>query len=175
MQNPRISLIVAIGKDRAIGSDNKLLWHIKDDLKLFMRTTSQHVVIHGRKSFESIGAPLRNRTNIILTRDSSYSYSGTFICHSLNEAITLAKKLEQRDEIFILGGAQIYAQSLDIVDRMYISHVEGEFPQADAHFPEYDISSWNCIHSETYSKSDRNEFGFTFCIYERNRSWSSSF
>ena len=166
MERSLVSLIVAIANDGSIGKDNGLLWHIKDDLKLFMRTTSQHVVIHGRKSFESIGKPLPNRTNIIVTRDRSYSYPGCFVAHDLQDALELGQRLEQNGEIFILGGAQIYAQSLDKVDRMYISHVDAFFPDADAHFPDLDLDEWELLDFVRYSKSERNEYGFSFAIYE---------
>ena len=162
-----VSLIVAVARDWAIGKDNDLLWKIKDDLRLFMRTTSQHVVIHGRRSYESIGKPLPNRTNIIVTRSQDYNAPGCFVVNSLEEGIELAGKLEQRGEVFILGGAQIYKQSLEYVDRMYISHVEADFPEADAHFPPIDLSQWKKVRSESFPQNERNEFGFTFCLYDR--------
>ena len=157
---------MAIANDGSIGKDNGLLWTIKDDLKLFMRATSQHVVIHGRKSFESIGKPLPNRTNIIITRDTDYSHPGCYISHSLDEALVLAQQLEQNGEIFILGGAEIYAQSLDKVDRMYISHVDGFFPEADAHFPDLDLDAWELVDFVRFPKNERNEYPFAFAIYE---------
>lgn len=160
-------MIVAMANDMAIGKDNDLLWHIKDDLRLFMRTTSQHVVIHGRKSYEAIGKPLPNRSNIIVTRDRSYEAEGCFVTHSVDEAISLAQRLEQKGEIFILGGAEIYRQSLDLVDRMYISHVDAEFPDAHAHFPSYDESDWEQINYCSFPKNERNEYAFEFAIYER--------
>ena len=163
----KVSLIVAMANDMAIGKDNDLLWHIKDDLRLFMRTTSQHVVIHGRKSYEAIGKPLPNRTNIIITRDRSYEAKGCFVTHSLDEALSLAQKLEQNDEIFILGGAQIYEQSLSKVDRMYISHVDASFPDAHAFFPDYNAENWSQVYYEAYPQNERNEFAFEFAIYER--------
>lgn len=158
-----------MGEDRAIGANNDLLWKIKDDLRLFMKTTANHAVIHGRKSFESIGTPLRNRTNIIITRDESYSFPGCFVSNSIDESISMAKKLEQHDEIFILGGAQIYKLTLEDVDRMYISHVKGSFPKADAHFPEVNFDEWNLVNSRSYPQNEENEYAFDFCIYERKK------
>ena len=167
MAKNKVSIIVAVGKNLEIGKDNQLLWHIKDDLKLFMSTTSQHVVMHGRKSFESIGKPLRNRTNIIITRDRSYAYPGCFVCHTIEDALELANRLELKEEIFVLGGAQIYEQAMDQIDRMYISHVDGEFPEADAHFPKIDYSQWEVQQSMKYPKNQDNEYAFEFIVYER--------
>ena len=162
-----ISLIVAIAQNNAIGKDNQLLWKIRDDLKLFKKTTEGHLVIHGRKSFESVGKPLPNRTNIIITRNTDYKAEGVFIVHSLQEAIDLGNKLEQKGELFILGGAEIYKQSLNLVDRMYISHVETTREDADTFFPEVDLHEWKKIESKQFAKSDVNEFGFEFCVYEK--------
>jgi dihydrofolate reductase len=162
-----ISLIVARAKDNAIGKDNDLLWKIKDDLRLFKSTTAGHVVIHGRKSFESIGFPLPNRSNIIITRNKDYKAEGAFVTNSLEEAIALGQKLEMNDEIFILGGAEIYRQSLDLVDRMYLSEVKEEFPDADAYFPEPNLEGWSQVKCDKYEQSEANEFAFDFCVWER--------
>ncbi|MGB1038378.1 MAG: dihydrofolate reductase [Bacteroidia bacterium] len=162
-----ISLIVARAQDNAIGKDNDLLWKIRDDLRLFKKTTAGHVVIHGRKSFESIGFPLPNRTNIIITRNKEYNAEGAFVTNSLEEAIQLAHKLEQNGEVFILGGAEIYRQSLDLVQRMYLSEVEASFPEADAHFPQPNFDGWEKKSCTSYLKSEVNEFAFDFCVWER--------
>jgi len=163
----KISLIVARATDNAIGKDNDLLWKIKDDLRLFKRTTAGHVVVHGRKSFESIGFPLPNRSNIIITRNKEYKADGAFVTNSLEEAIDLGHKLEQNGELFILGGAEIYRQSLDLVDRMYLSEVDGKFPEADAHFPEPNLNGWEKVKCDSYEKNETNEFAFDFCVWER--------
>ncbi|MFY0644758.1 MAG: dihydrofolate reductase [Bacteroidia bacterium] len=166
MRKNRLSIIVAIANDFAIGKDNELLWHIKDDLKLFMRATSQHAVIHGRKSFESIGKPLKNRTNIIVTRDEDYSYPGCYVVHSLKEGIELADRLEQKGEVFILGGAEIYRQALPLVDRIYVSHVDAVFPAADRYFPEINFDDWEVLNYCSFPQNERNEYSFEFAIYE---------
>lgn len=156
-----------MAEDRAIGKDNQLLWRIRDDLKLFKSTTLNHSVIHGRKSYESIGKPLPNRTNIIVTRNKDYIQEKCLIAHSLDEAIQLANDNEENGEIFILGGAQIYTESLGKIDRMYISHVEANFPEADAYFPTFNLNEWEKVSSAKYPMNDRNEFAFDFCIYDR--------
>ena len=162
-----ISLIVAKAQNDAIGKDNDLLWRIRDDLKRFKKLTSHHVVIHGRKSYESIGKPLPNRTNIIITRSKSYQAPGAFVCHSFEEALDLAMKLEHHGEIFVIGGAEIYRQSLPYVNRMYISEVKADFPNADVFFPKLNLEGWQCIERQEYQKSEFNEFDFDFLIWEK--------
>lgn len=162
-----ISLIVAKAQNEAIGKDNDLLWRIKDDLQNFKHLTSHHVVIHGRKSYESIGKPLPNRTNIIITRSSDYTAEGAFVCHSLDEAITLGKRLEHHDEVFIIGGAEIYRQSLPHVSRLYISQVHAVFPEADVFFPELDLNQWRCVKRQSFNQSEFNEYAFDFTVWEK--------
>jgi dihydrofolate reductase len=162
-----ISLIVAKAQNDAIGKDNDLLWRIRDDLKRFKKLTSHHVVIHGRKSYESIGKPLPNRSNIVITRSKSYQAPGAFVCHTFDEALDLAKKLEHRGEIFVIGGAEIYRQSLPYVNRMYISEVKADFPDADVFFPKLNLEEWQCVERQEYQKSEFNEFDFDFLIWEK--------
>lgn len=132
----KISIIVATGKNREIGAENKLLWKIPEELKRFKEITTGHPIIMGRKTFESIGRILPNRTNIIVTRDTKYEIEGAVIAHSLEEAIEKAKE-EGPDEMFIIGGGQIFEQALPLVDKLYVTLVEAEFPEADSFFPEY--------------------------------------
>jgi len=143
MQNaqpkPHISIVVAIDKNRAIGHGNELLWHIPEDLKRFKALTLGHPIIMGRKTFESIIAylkkPLPGRQNIVVTRDTNYTYEGVIVCHSLEEALEKAKELDQ-EEIHIGGGAQMYEAALPYVDRLYLTIVDAEKP-ADTYFPDY--------------------------------------
>ena len=130
-----ISIIAAIGKNRELGKNNKLLWHIPEDFKKFKQLTSGHIVIMGRKTFESIGKPLPNRINIIVTRNRSWTPLGCTVCYSLEEAINLAKK--KINEIFIIGGAEIYKQGIQYADKLYLTLVNQEYPEADAFFPDY--------------------------------------
>jgi len=130
-----ISIIAAIGKNRELGKNNKLLWHIPEDFKKFKQLTSGHIVIMGRKTFESIGKPLPNRINIIVTRNRSWTPLGCTVCYSLEEAINLAKK--KINEIFIIGGAEIYKQGIQYADKLYLTLVNQEYPDADAFFPDY--------------------------------------
>ena len=153
-----ISIIVAIAQNGTIGDKNSLLWHIKEDMRFFRTTTSGHPVIMGRKTFESLGSkPLPKRKNIVITR-SDVEFEGVFTAHSLEEAISMA---EGDEEIFIMGGAQIYAQSLDIADRMYITRVERDY-EGDTSFPEIDYSKWTLVKEERFERGEEYESPFAF-------------
>lgn len=133
----KISMIAAIASgNRAIGKDNKLIYHIPKDLKRFKELTSGHVVIMGRKTFESIGKPLPNRINIVISRDPSYAAEGIIVVHSLEEALRLPSFAQGDDEIFVIGGGQIYQQAMPLADKLYLTIVEGS-PEADTFFPDY--------------------------------------
>jgi len=153
---PKISIICAISENRAIGKDNKLLWHITNDLNRFKELTSGHVVLMGRNTFLSIGRPLPNRTNIIITQDKRYKAAGCIVCYSLEEAIETAKQYEE-DEIFIIGGGQIYKQTIGLVDKLYLTVVEGEF-EADTFFPDY--SAFKNVVFEKSEESDGYKYKF---------------
>lgn len=134
---PTISLIAAIGKNRELGKENSLLWNIPEDMKHFRDTTRGHAVVMGRKTFESIGRPLPNRTNIIVSRDKNYKVPEDCLrAESIEEAIKIASEHEST-EVFIIGGAQIYALALPYADKLYLTIVDKEFPDADAFFPDY--------------------------------------
>ena len=136
MNNPKISLIAAIASgNRALGKDNKLIYHIHEDLQRFKKLTSGHPVIMGRKTFESIGNPLPFRTNIVITHDKTYSMEGIIIVHSLDEALRLVQ-LKGDNEVFIIGGGQIYQEAVSKADKLYLTIVEGS-PEADTFFPDY--------------------------------------
>ena len=147
----QISMIVAIGKSRQIGADNKMLWHISDEFKHFKKTTMGHTLLMGRKCFDSIGRPLPGRTTIIMTRDKCYQQEGCLIVHSLEEGIELAKSRGE-DELFIAGGGQIYDQALGIAEKLYLSIVDYDGP-ADIFFPEYQQFDWKCEYSEKHDSS----------------------
>ncbi len=135
MTKPKISIVVAIlGPNRVIGKKNELLVRISDDLKRFKALTLGHPVIMGRKTFESIGRPLPERTNIVVTRDPQFSAPRCIIVRSLEDAITTAGKLD--NEVFVIGGADIYRQALPLTDRLYLSVIESE-PEGDVFFPDY--------------------------------------
>lgn len=133
MEKTKISLIAAIASgNRALGKDNKLIYQIPEDLKRFRELTGGHAIIMGRKTYESIGRPLPNRTNIVITRDPNFSADGVQVVHSLGEALQLA----QGGEVFIIGGGQIYQEAINLADKLYLTVVEGN-PEADTYFPDY--------------------------------------
>jgi len=158
---PKISLIAAIGKDRELGRGNKLLFDIPEDMKLFREKTSGHVVIMGRKTYESIGRPLPKRTNIIISRDKNYEVpEGVIKTTSMEEAIELAKTVEkgERGEVFVIGGAQIYALAMPFADKLYLTVVNKTVKDADAFFPDY--SEFTKVLFERHSR-DKN-YSYTF-------------
>lgn len=134
--NSKLSIIVAMDKNRLIGGENKLLWNIPGELKRFKEITTGHPIILGRKTHESIGRVLPNRTNIIVTRDPDYKVEGTIVVHSLEKALEKAKSEPGCDEIFVIGGGQIYAQALPMADRLYVTIVDGDY-EGDTYFPDY--------------------------------------
>ena len=158
-----VSIIVAIAQNGTIGDKNSLLWHIKEDMRFFRTTTSGHAVVMGRKSFESLGSrPLPKRTNIVITR-ADREFEGALTAHSLEEAIRLA---EGDEEIFIIGGAQIYREALRIADRMYITRVMHDY-EGDTSFPDIDLSEWELVAEEKHDRGEEYEYPFAFLTYER--------
>lgn len=153
----KISLIAAIGKNRELGEGNKLIWKIPDDLKRFKEKTSGHPIIMGRKTFESIGRVLPNRTNIIVSRDSSYKVEGAIVVGSIDSALEQAKAKDS-NEIFIIGGAKVFEQVINNADKLYLTKINSEAPMADAFFPDY--SSFKKIISIEKHNEDGLEYEF---------------
>ncbi len=139
MAMPKISLITQISENKVIGKDNTLIWRISEDLKRFQELTTGHVIIMGRKTYESIGKPLPDRTNVIITRQKGYKVPGCIVVHSLDEALSKAREIED-SEIFIIGGGQIYEQSIGLADRVYLTVVHTQ-ATGDTFFPDYSAFS----------------------------------
>ena len=156
-----VSLIVAIAQNGVIGDKNTLLWNIKEDMRRFRTTTTGHPVIMGRKTFDSIGRPLPKRTNVVITR-GDVAYEGCEMVHSLEEAIA---KFSADEEIFIIGGAQIYAQALPLVDKLYLTIVHRDY-EGDTSFPEIDYSQWREISREEFERGEEYDGAFTFIDLE---------
>lgn len=159
-----ISAIAIISKNRGLGFKNKLLFHIPGELPRFKQITSGHPVIMGRKTYESIGRLLPNRTNIIITRDSSYAIEGAEMAGSLEDALALARKAPGHAEIFILGGGQIFAKALPITDRLYLTIVDAEVP-ADVFFPSYESQFSKIITQEDMTEW---EYPYRFITLEKD-------
>ncbi|OGI73070.1 hypothetical protein A3D42_01970 [Candidatus Nomurabacteria bacterium RIFCSPHIGHO2_02_FULL_41_18] len=163
-----ISLIAAIGKNNELGKGNDLVWRLPADQKYFRNKTSGHTVIMGRKTFESLNKPLPDRKNIVITRDKNYLRYGIDVTHSLEEALKLARvPLAQDEEIFIIGGAEIYKQTMPIADKLYITHIDAEDNKADTFLPEIIPIVWNEISREEHQADKKNPLPYTFSIYEK--------
>ena len=159
-----VSIIVAVAQNGTIGDKNSLLWHISEDMRFFKRTTSGHPVIMGRKTYDSLGRPLPNRTNVVISRTAEH-IEGCQIARSLEEAIAL---FPADEEIFIIGGAQIYALALEVADRIYLTRVEHDY-EGDTSFPKWDESKWQLVGSEAYPCGEKYPYPFAFERYERKK------
>ena len=158
-----ISIIVAVAANNVIGGENKLLWHIREDLQRFKTLTSGHAVVMGRKTWESLGRPLPNRTNIVITRNPDYEPDGALVAQSLEAAIELAKG---DGEIFVIGGGEIYRQAMSIADRLYITHVECNY-EGDTTFPDILAEQWRVVEESRFERGEKYEYPFRFTNYER--------
>lgn len=161
----KISSIVAMTKDRVIGKDNEIPWYMPADLAYFKKVTIGHAIIMGRNSFISIGRPLPKRTNIIITRDPFYVTSCCPVAHSIDEALQIAND-QGEEEVFIIGGGQIFSQSVELWDKLYLTEVNAEV-EGDVFFPEIDMSKWRLISEDVRPKDEKNIYDCTFKVYER--------
>ena len=159
-----ITIVVAMGKNREIGADNQLLWHLPKDLKQFKELTSGHPIIMGRKTYESIGKPLPNRTNIVISRKNDWFEEGILIIGSIKEALKFAKKIDEN--VFIIGGGTIYEQTIDLADQLEVTLVDAEL-KADTFFPKIDEKKWLKTNETTHKKDEKNQFDFSFQTFER--------
>lgn len=159
-----ITLIAAAGKNNELGKDNDLLWHLPDDFKRFKTLTSGHYIIMGRKTFESFPKPLPNRTHVIITRSKNYNVpENCFVVNSVEKAIEFCPK----DEIiYIIGGGEIYRQSIEMADCIELTRVNSTF-EADTFFPEIDLKEWKLETSEFHDKDEKHAFSFVFETYKK--------
>jgi dihydrofolate reductase len=158
-----ISLIAAIGKNRVIGKNNSLPWKLPADMKRFRELTTGKPIIMGRKTFESIGKPLPNRTNIIITHDQNYKAEGCIIAHSIEEAL---KAAESNKEVMIIGGSQIYKEFLPKANKMYLTLIDADF-DGNAYFPEYKVEEWKETAYEEHERDKDNQYSYTFVVLTR--------
>ncbi len=163
MSAPRINLIAALAQNGVIGIENRLPWRLPEDLAHFKALTLGHPILMGRKTFESLGRPLPGRRNIVITRNPDYQSSGCEIAVSIPAAIDLC---EQAEEIFFIGGAELYKQVLSQVDRLYLTEVQIE-AQGDAWFPEFDRNAFREISREVHTGDKGDTLVFDFVAYER--------
>lgn len=155
-----IKIIAAISKNRVLGDDNKLIWSLPNDLKRFKKLTTNNTVVMGRKTYESIGKPLPNRRNIVITRDENYSDDNIEVVNSTEEALLLCN-----NDCFIIGGGQIYQQTLDLADKIYLTIVDGEF-DGDTFFPELS-KDWYKVSKVNNEINENHTYKYTFIDYER--------
>lgn len=153
-----ISIIVAVDENNGIGKNNDLLWHMPADLKHFKDTTSGHTVIMGRKTFDSVGKPLPKRRNIIITRQTGLEIPGAEVVGDLSSAIALC---DENEEVFIVGGAEIYKMAMDITDKIYLTVIKGVFG-ADTFFPPIDPDTWKETEAVSFEPDEKNASGYTF-------------
>lgn len=157
-----LTLIAAASENNALGKDNDLVWHLPDDFKRFKALTSGHYIIMGRKTFESFPKPLPNRTHIIITRQEDYKVpEGCIVVNSLKKAVEVCP---ENEEIFIIGGGQIYKQSIEIADKIELTRVHTTV-EADVFFPEIDETIWEVIQSEYHPKDEKHQHDFTYLTF----------
>lgn len=163
-----VSMIAAMGKNRVIGKDNDLPWHLPDDFKYFQETTKGHFVIMGRKNWESLPhkfQPLPGRTNLVITHRNDYQAGGALVFNTLEAALRLARDKSER-EAFIIGGGEVYRMGLPHADTIYLTEIDGEFEGAVT-FPEFSEEDWTEVSRHHHKIDDRHAFSFDFVIYKR--------
>jgi dihydrofolate reductase len=168
-----ISLIAALTENRVIGKSNDLPWRLPDDMKYFMQTTSGHHVVMGRKNYESIPAkfrPLPNRANIVVTRQEGYDAPGCMVVNSIPVAIDIAIDNHEA-EVFIIGGAEIYTQSLALANRLYLTEIHTSL-EGDAFFPIFNIPEWIEVSRKHHPKDEKHKYAFDFVVYEKKSIYS---
>jgi dihydrofolate reductase len=162
---PTVSLIVAAAKNNVIGSDGDLPWHLPDDLRNFKRLTTGKPIVMGRKTFESIGRPLPDRRNVVITRDPDYVADGCDVVTSPEAAMEL---LHDAAEVMVIGGGQVYGVFLPLADRIYLTRVRAEV-DGDVVFPELDENEWTLMSSNSHDADDTHRFTFDVMLFERRR------
>lgn len=163
MTRPHLSILVAMACNRTIGIDNTLPWRIPADMQHFRALTMGHHLVMGRKTYDSIGRPLPGRTTVIVSRDPSLKIDGCIVAHSLGEAIAACAG---DSELFVVGGAEIYAQALPLADTLYITEIRQEVA-GDVHFPEFDRKAWREVAREKHSQTEPQPLEYHFVTYRR--------
>ncbi|MGF7532897.1 dihydrofolate reductase DfrA [Bacillus mexicanus] len=164
-----ISFIFAMDANRLIGKDNDLPWHLPNDLAYFKKVTSGHSIIMGRKTYESIGRPLPNRKNIVVTSAPASQFPGCTVVSSIKDVLDICSDSE---ECFVIGGAQLYTALFPYADRLYMTKILHEF-EGDRHFPEFDETDWKLVSAEKGIKDEKNPYDYEFLIYEKKNSSES--
>ena len=163
-----ISIIVAVSTNFAIGKNNQLPWHLPADLKYFKQLTTNHVIIMGSNTFCSIGKALPNRTNIVISsqQNPDWKVDGILLMHSIDEALKTAMELNEQ-ECFIIGGANIYQQSIAFCNKIYVTEIDCEIENADAFFPTIEIKNWKLLSEEKHEADEKNKWNYCFKVFEK--------
>lgn len=165
----RLAIIVAQAENRVIGNNNKLPWHLPEDLRYFKQVTMSKPIIMGRKTYESIGRPLPGRTNIVISRQEGYAPEGVKVVPSLEAAIELAESIcviDGAEEVMVIGGAQIYEQALAHADRLYLTQVHASV-EGDAWFPVFAMEEWREVGREDFTAMEPNPYDYSFIVLDR--------
>jgi Dihydrofolate reductase len=160
-----ITLVVAAAKNNAIGKDNKLLWHLPNDMKYFKNVTWGMPVVMGRKTFEALGEPLKGRKNIVLTSQKDLKKEGIITIRKFEDAILLAKEMDVK-ELMVIGGGEVYRQVIDKAHRIHMTRVNAEL-EGDTYFPEIDPKTWLMVSEKSYPADDRHQYSYSFQVWER--------
>ncbi|WP_018478397.1 dihydrofolate reductase [Pontibacter roseus] len=155
-----IAIVVAVAENNVIGRNNQLIWHLPADLRHFKQKTMSHPMVMGRKTFESIGKPLPGRTTIIVTRQEGFEAEGCLVVHSVQEALQKGRELD-KEQVSIVGGAEIYKQVLPEVDTIFLTEVHHTF-EGDTFFPELDMAEWQEVNAEQHEPDEKNPYPYTF-------------
>ena len=169
IDKPPIVLLAAIADNGVIGRDNQLIWHLGSDLKRFKALTMGCPLLMGRKTFVSIGRPLPGRETVVLTRDPQFSVPAVHVAHDLPQALALCEDLAvsmQAPHVAVIGGGDVYAQTLPLATRLYLTHVHAQ-PEGDAWFPRFDPTEFHVLHQEAHQASGRDDHAFQFVDYQR--------
>ncbi|SEG71413.1 dihydrofolate reductase [Sphingobacterium lactis] len=164
MSQPTLTLIVAAAENNAIGKNNEMPWHLPNDFKYFKSTTMDHSIVMGRKTFESIGKPLPGRRNIVITRQNDFRAEDVDVANSIQDVMNYCR---DEKEVFIIGGANIYKQTLPLANTVHLSRVHTTIPDADAFFPELPEQDWKLVSSDPHQKDEKHAFDYTFEVYTR--------
>lgn len=164
----KISMIVARAQNGAIGKNNEMIWHLPDDMQYFKDQTRNHHILMGRKNFDSLPKvfrPLKHRVNLVVTRNKDWQYDGTQVFHDVESAIDYARS-NNEEELFVIGGGEIYKLCLPYADQLYFTEVYAEF-EADAYFPEVDLSQWEEVSRKKHATDEKHQYAFDYVIYQR--------
>ena len=170
----KIAIIVAMAENNVIGHNNGLPWHIPEDLKYFKKITTGHPIVMGRKTFESIGRPLPNRINIVVTSDQNWNADGVIVSHSIDEAFRLGAREAEAvgvDELMVIGGANLYRQVIDKADRMYLTQIHAVV-DGDTVFPAFDKSDWIEVSRIEKSTDTGNNHNYSYIVLDRKNAGS---